>query len=157
MALSMKCDKGHSYVQPDIIRGLKHGAPICPECREEWLLEQWVSCAKEQEEEEAIMVEARADCVHNLIVQPGNPWSPVQMSYVLGRIEEFEEVRVRRAGEGQYVVEVQSDQSTRCVAELVQGTLEYEEKKARSVPTVLFEQTLGNWEVESRQCGNTNP
>ena len=81
------------------------------------------------------MVEVRADWVHNLMVQPGAAWSPIRMSNVLGRIEEFEEIRVRQAGEGQYVVEVQSSQSTRCVAELVKGTLEYEEKKMGSVPS----------------------
>ena len=37
MALLVRCDKGHTYVQPDIIEDLPEGMPICPECRNKLL------------------------------------------------------------------------------------------------------------------------
>jgi hypothetical protein len=37
MALLMRCEKGHPFMQPDIVVGkLPKGAPACPECRKEW-------------------------------------------------------------------------------------------------------------------------
>ena len=36
MALAVKCNKGHSYIAPDIVGNLPKGAPVCPECRAEW-------------------------------------------------------------------------------------------------------------------------
>lgn len=41
MALSVKCDKGHTYTQPDLIEGdWPEDAPICPECYKAWQIEQ---------------------------------------------------------------------------------------------------------------------
>lgn len=37
MALAMRCNKGHSYIQPDIVEELPEGAPTCPTCRGEWM------------------------------------------------------------------------------------------------------------------------
>jgi len=134
VALNVVCDKGHSYIQPDIVRGLKHGEPICPECREEWLLEQWKELS--DGEEGRTMVEVTPCCVqklHKLLVRAADSWTHYGMSGVLARIEEFGKVTVGPAGT-EYAVEIESSQSIECVAELVKGTLEYEEKKARSVP-----------------------
>jgi hypothetical protein len=35
MALNCVCEKGHQYIQPDIIIGDLKGQPVCPQCRAE--------------------------------------------------------------------------------------------------------------------------
>lgn len=38
MALQLRCERGHSYLAPDIVdrKELPAGAPHCPHCRLEW-------------------------------------------------------------------------------------------------------------------------
>ena len=43
MALSKVCEKGHHYVQPDIVVGERPPEmPACPTCAEEWLAERQI-------------------------------------------------------------------------------------------------------------------
>ena len=43
MALAFKCDQGHSYVAPDLLPvDWIEDMPLCPECRQEWLVQHQI-------------------------------------------------------------------------------------------------------------------
>jgi hypothetical protein len=66
--------------------------------------------------------------IHRLIVCPSRQWAPGAMERELNMVEDIVDVGVQlitREDGLVYSLEVQSEQTTRCVAELVRGRLEY--------------------------------